>query len=194
MRTALLLVPLSTFPSCSSHRPWWFSEKTATKFEVEDWDLSLGIVCPDSRGKRITGELMLGCQFVLYASRSRQAGDETLEVDSIWALDPYSVNEGAEPYVRTAYTRLSRRVSWQTSICIPREYELAGNPPLCSHECVDSCGFELQEGDRVHARAFCRLSNRAGGATDSVVVFNGVLRAPLSWRSYFRGLPPTAEN
>lgn len=192
LRTGAFVMTVTCSYSCAGQGPWWFSEKTSAKFTVEQWDISLGVVCPQLRGRRLTGELMLGCQFALYASRHKQAGDETFEVDSIWALDPFSVNEGADPYLRTTYARLNPRVRWQTSICIPREYELASNPPLCSYQCVDNCGFELQEGDRVHARVFCRLTNRLDGGADSAIVLNGVLRAPLSWRAYFKGLPPTA--
>lgn len=179
---------------CATSRPWWYSEKTSVDFDVDEWDISLGVICPDSRGTRVTGELMLGCQFVLYASRGNQAGYESFEVDSIWALDPFSADEDSNPYIRTRYSRLSQRVPWQTSLCIPREYEFASNPPLCSHECLDSCGFEVQEGDRIHGRIFCRIANREKGMPDSVVVLNGIVRVPVSWRAYFRGLPPTSHE
>lgn len=187
---AVVIVPLLL--GCATTRPWWYSDKTSVDFDVEKWDISLGVICPDSRGTRVTGELMLGCQFVLYASRSNQAGYESFEVDSIWALDPFSADEDSEPYIRTRYTRLGQRVPWQTSLCIPREYEFASNPPLCSHECRDSCGFEVQEGDRIHGRIFCRIANRGKGLPDSNVVLNGIVRAPVSWRAYFKGLPPTS--
>lgn len=131
-RTVILLTAIAVACLACSHRyrPWWFSDRGSQFTSIEGWDVSVGLVCPETRGHTLYGELMLDCQFAFYAARRSQEGDEALEIDSILAYDPNSVSDEFGPYRTVAYTRLAHRVPWQTSICIPREYRMTVRPPL----------------------------------------------------------------